>query len=171
MDLVVAQRCRGRGDASSSKRQNKGLRKHSPPTAIKIQPMITLAACSAAAAGVIGAWHAARTSGFSSAEEAAVAALMAAARAGRVSELTETIEGGGVHVDARGEDGRTALAVCAAEGHAAAVRLLLSLGADHKAAVHHAAAAGHTAALHLLLVASSGEAAFTLRPGKARLRV
>ena len=131
--------------------------------------MITLAACSAAAAGVIGAWHAARTSGFSSAEEAAVAALMAAARAGRVSELTETIEGGGVHVDARGEDGRTALAVCAAEGHAAAVRLLLSLGADHKAAVHHAAAAGHTAALHLLLVASSGEAAFTLRDADGML--
>ena len=105
--------------------------------------MIALAAAAAAASAAVGAWAAAASRGGpNSADEAAIAAYMAAAKAGRISELTEMVEGGQVHVDARAEDGSTALAACAVEGHGNAVRLLLALGADWKLAVHAAAASG-----------------------------
>ena len=75
----------------------------------------------AAMAAVVGAWAAAcKKLGYSTHRQAEVALLMSAAKDGRLSELTELLETDRVEIEARGEDGRTALAICAAEGHGSA---------------------------------------------------
>lgn len=117
--------------------------------------MLALSAVVATVAAAIGAWTA---SGHSE-EDGLTSEFLAAARLGRLSVLTEIIEAAAVHVDACGEDGETALHAAAAAGHAKAVALLLSLGADARAVTtsggrlpaHVAAERGQVAALLELL--------------------
>jgi DnaJ-domain-containing protein 1 len=85
--------------------------------------------------------------------------LFESSRLGLVPDIVKAVKAG-AHVQWRnpGSDGRTALHVAARGGHAEAVQLLVSLGADHRAAnhfretpLHEAAASGqHATALQLI---------------------
>lgn len=107
--------------------------------------MLTLSAAAAGGAALVG-WVLRR--GAQGEGDEAVALLISAARDGRLYELTELVERSGVSVEAQTEDGMTALYAAAAAGHIAAVRLLLSLGANPLATIAGGRIALHAAAAH-----------------------
>ena len=105
--------------------------------------MLTLAIAFASGAA-LAAWA---LDGMRGSDDEGVRALVSAGADGRLYEITELAERSGVSPESRA-DGTTALYAAAAAGHAAAVRLLLELGANPRTKCSGGAFALHAAARH-----------------------